>query len=303
MTGAQVAVASGALIGLGVALLVGRLLPAEPDLADALARLSPTPRRRTRTGTGPAAIPGGQERLGLWAVKNLPTGIWARTPAKDLAVLRTSEARFFGQKILYAILGLAIPPLLTGFFALLDLTFPIAVPGVVSVGLAVALFFLPDYNARDEAKQARVEFSRALGAYIDLVALERNGGSGPRQALEVAASVGDSWVFRRLSEELARSRWSGQPPWDALHVLADELGLPDLSDLADIMRLAGDQDAQVYTQLRARSSSMRTAMLTAELARANVIEERMYIPASLLGLVFLCLLIAPSILRLLGATP
>ena len=35
------------------------------------------------------------------------------------------------------------------------------------------MFFLPDYNARDDAKKARAEFTRALGAYIDLVALER----------------------------------------------------------------------------------------------------------------------------------
>ncbi len=302
MTGVQVALASGALIGLGAALLIGLIFPAEPDLVDTLARLTPAPRRRADTDD-PAEVAGGQERLGIWAMKTLPTASWLRTPAKDLAVLRTGPARFLGQKILYAVLGLAIPAMLTGFFALLGLTFPIAVPGIASIGLGVAMFFLPDYNAADEAKQARLEFSRALGAYIDLVALERNGGSGSRQALEVAAQVGDSWVFRRLSEELARSRWSGQPPWDALRGLADELGLPDLSDLADIMRLAGDQDTQVYAQLRARSASMRTAMLTAELAKANLIEERMYIPASLLGLVFLCLLIAPSILRLIGATP
>src|SRR3546814_17692470 len=80
-----------------------------------------------------------------------------------------------------------------------------------------------DLNAVDDAKRARVEFARALGAYIDLVALERHNGSGVRQAMESAAEVADSWVFRRLSEELGRSRWSGLPPWDALHALAEEL--------------------------------------------------------------------------------
>ena len=59
--------------------------------------------------------------------------------------------------------------------------------------------------------------------------------------MEAAALVGDSWVFTRLSEELTRSRWSGQPPWDALHTLADELGLPELEDFADIMRLSGEE--------------------------------------------------------------
>ena len=36
ITGLQLAVLSGGLIGLGLALVVARLLPAEPDLADAL---------------------------------------------------------------------------------------------------------------------------------------------------------------------------------------------------------------------------------------------------------------------------
>ena len=82
--------------------------------------------------------------------------------------------------------------------------------------------------------------------------------------MEAAAEVGDSWVFTRLSEELTRSRWSGLPPWDALHTLAEELGLPELDDFADIMRLSGEEGAGVYATLRARSAAMRTAMLNDE---------------------------------------
>ena len=33
-------------------------------------------------------------------------------------------------------------------------------------------------------------------------------------------------------------------PWEALHGLAEELGLPELDDLADIMRLSGEEGAQ-----------------------------------------------------------
>ena len=159
--------------------------------------------------------------------------------------------------------------------------------------------------AGDDAKKARAEFSRALGAYIDLVALERASGSGARQAMEVAATVGDSWVFRRLAEELARSRWSGVAPWEALHTLGTELGLPELDDLADIMRLSGEEGAQIYANLRARSAGMRSAMLHHELGQANAINERLSIPMSLLGAIFLAMLVAPALLRLVfpGAAP
>ena len=164
------------------------------------------------------------------------------------------------------------------------------------------MFFLPNYNVRDDAKKARAEFSRALGAYIDFVALERNSGAGPRQAMEVAAGVGDSWVFRRLGEELARTRWSGLTPWDALHALALELGLPELDDLADIMRLSGEEGAQIYRSLRARSAGMRSAMLATEKARANEVGEKMSIPMSLLGVIFLAILVAPALLRVIAGS-
>ena len=52
--------------------------------------------------------------------------------------------------------------------------------------------------------------------------------------------------------------------------------------------------------LRARSAAVRGSLLSEELAEANVVEERMYVPASFLGLVFLALLMAPSLLRLFG---
>ncbi len=292
-TGLQLALLAGGLVGLGITLLVVRLLPAEPDLADALERLASN---RVRAAAPTAAS--GKERLGLWAIRVLPPVVWVRTPTRELALLRISPARFYGEKITFAALGLAAPPVLAFFFNLLGLGFPLPVPAIASVGLAGVMFFLPNFNAIDEARKARLEFARALGAYIDLVALERNNGAGPRQATESAASVGDSWVFTRLSEELTRSRWSGLPPWDALHTLAEELGLPELNDFADIMRLSGEEGASVYSNLRARSAAMRTAMLNEEIAQANAVGERMTIPGSLLGVIFMALLVAPSLLRM-----
>ena len=299
-TGLQLALSAGALIALGVVLLVVRLMPAEPDLAEALGRLTPT--RGRANALNPASVSSGKERLGVWAMKALPPAMWVRTPTRELALLRIPLARFYGDKLTFAFLGLLIPPLLAWFFGLIGLGFPVAIPALASLGLAVVTFFLPNYNAVDDARKARLEFTRALGAYIDLVALERHSGSGVRQAMEAAAEVGDSWVFTRLSEELTRSRWSGLPPWDALHTLAEELGLPELDDFADIMRLSGEEGASVYANLRARSAAMCTAMLNDEIAEANAVGERMTIPGSLLGVIFMALLVAPSLLRMFSNT-
>ena len=296
-TGLQLALLGGLLITAGLVLLASRLAPARPDLADALDRLSP---EATRPSGVEMEGSSSAERLGRWGMRLFPIAVWGQPPAQQLALLRISTVRFYGEKLLFGMLGLVVVPLLATLLAVLGWRLPVVLPVVATIGLAVGMFFLPDYNVRDDAKRARTEFARALGAYADLVALERNAGSGPRQALEVAAAVGDSWVFRRLREELAFSNWSGEQPWQALRRLSQELGVPELGDLADIVRLSGEEGAQIYGQLRARSAAMRAAMLNDEVAYANAVGEKLSIPMSLLGVIFLVILIAPALMRVMG---
>jgi Flp pilus assembly protein TadB len=302
MTGLQLALASGTVLGLAVALLVWRLAPSDPDLTDALDRLSPghvVPRRSAGSLDVEESAESGSlvDRIGVWAIKNLPGGAWAHTPRKDLAILQISETRFYGEKVVWALLGLAMPPLFAAFFALIGLPLPFAIPTFGSLGLAALFWFMPNYNATDDAKKARIEFSRALGAYIDMVATGVRDGSSGQQALRSAAEVGDTWVFKRIESELRRARYMTRAPWDSLHGLADDLGVPELDDLADIMQQSGQDGAQIYNNLRARAAALRSAMLSAELGKANAVSERMYIPASLLGIVFMAILVTPSMLR------
>lgn len=302
-TSLQLALLSGALVGLGISLLVWRSRPAQVDLATALDRLSPDRSLATRNPDQAGSIEAdSRDKLGGWAMRALPLDSLGAPPYKELALLRLPVHRFYGEKVLFAVLGLFIPPFLYLVLGLFGTQLPMLLVVLASLGMGIGLFFLPDYNVHDDAAAARKEFGRALASYIDLVALERHSGSGPRQAMEVAASIGDSWVFRRLAEELARSRWSGLPPWDALRRLSDDLGLPELADLADIMRLSGEEGAQVYQTLRSRSQSMRTAELNSALSDANAVGERMSIPMSALGLIFMALLVTPAMLRIMLGT-
>ena len=82
-TGLQVALLGGAFLGLGVVLLIARLMPAEADLAEALTRLTPTRgRANTISSGGPVTAATGKERIGVWAIKALPPAIWIRTPVR-----------------------------------------------------------------------------------------------------------------------------------------------------------------------------------------------------------------------------
>lgn len=284
----------GAVAGAGLALVVAQLVPAPPDLGAALSRLS------QQRPTAPELVATGlQDRLGRAVLSRGGTLPGLRPPLRELSILRIQPHEWLGEKVLLAVVGLASPPLLAALADLLGLPLPWVLPAVLSLSMAALFFALPSLTVRERAAKAREDFARAVGAYIELVALERLAGAGTSQALENAAQVGQSWVFERIREELLRSRLSGTTPWESLSALAEELGVPELGDLSDIMRLAGEEGAQVYEALRARGRSLRTAMLTREQGRANAASERMVLPVAMLALCFALMIATPAMYRLL----
>lgn len=298
----ELGILAGSLAGLGLALVIRELAPSSPHLGAVLVRLHDDSVVQPSGDAGEPSTKSSlfQERLGRLLEVRLPTLVGFRLPRSELDLLRIPTHHYFGEKALWALLGLAFPAIFTLMLGFIGVSLPFTVPTFVGLILAVVMWFLPDIETRQKANNAREEFTRALGAYIDLVALERAGGAGSTQALENAAEVGDSWVFQRLREELARARWSGTTPWEGLHVLSVQLGLTDLDDLADIMRLSGEEGATVYESLRARANGLRNATLSAEHSRANADSERMVMPVALLGVVFMGLLAAPTVMRMLG---
>lgn len=283
----------GGLAGAGLTLVVAQLVPAPPDLGAALERLG-----RQRPQPSPLPATGLRDRLGraLLTRGALP-GL--RPPLRELAILRVQPHVWLGEKVLLGVIGLAFPPCLAALLDVVGVGLPWVLPTLASLGTATLFFALPSMALRNRAAAAREEFARAVGAYIELVALERLAGSGTTQALESAALVGRSWAFERIREELLRSRLSGTTPWQSLSDLAAELGVPELADLSDIMRLAGEEGAQVYEALRARGRGLRTAMLTREQARANAASERMVLPVALLALCFALMIATPAMYHLL----
>lgn len=302
MTGLIGFMICGSILVLGVTLGgVYLFAPARVDAAATLNTLAP-PRTITRPPEKPRPPSGSAERLGTWAQRVLPDSTWIRVPYRELALLRIPVTKFYGRKITAAVGGLLIVLLASLIFTVLGISVPIPITVLAAIGFAGMLFFGPHYDVARAAKTARAEFRRELASYVDAVAVERASGSGVRQAMERAAVLGDHWVWRRLSEELARSRWSGVPPWDALEDLADELSLPQLREITDVLRLAGEEGAAAWDTLRARTVAMRQAILTEDQALANADVQRMAIPAAMLGCMFLALLIAPLLLRIFTRT-
>ena len=279
----------GAVAGAGLAVAVAALVPAPPDLRASIARLHGPSRPSLETGTGTV------RRLVSRLAERLPT------PIADLQVLDRSPERFVWSKVVMGLYGLMLPGVLGGGLVLLGLRVPVALPLGASLLAGLALFFAPDLVIRAQASERRQEFRRAVGAYLNLVALERGADGGPADALTRAAAIGDGWAFRSVSDALVTARVSGEAPWTALAGLATRVGVSDLSDLADVVAVAGDDGAAIATTLAAKADALRASQLADSRAAANAASEKLTLPSVALAFAFLLLICYPALARILGS--
>ncbi|MFE9425470.1 type II secretion system F family protein [Kitasatospora sp. NPDC006697] len=294
MTISPWAILAGAVAAGGLALLISELRPAPPDLGQTLDRLHRPP-DPPRPNSEPEEEERWYDRLGGRALVLL--GI--RVPAQSLALVGREPARYMAHKLLFALVGLTLPGYLSAMVAVLGYPPPIAVPLVVSLGLAVLGWMVPDAVVQSEAKEARTEYLHGISAYLELVALERAADHGPAEAMRRAASVGRGAVFRRLQDALERAATDRVPPWEGLEALSGELGLTQLQDVADIMRLSGTDGAAVYDTLRARAKGLRDELLADDLAKAGATSEQMVAPGAALTLLMTLLIVYPAIYQML----
>lgn len=285
---------AGVLLGAGATVIVRALVRDVPDLAAALARLD---------GTEPgAAEPTGGSPVRRWWLRTAPrwaSGLGLDRCAAHLTLLDLTPADLLARKAGYGLLGVAFPPVMVAVMAVVGLTLPWPVPAVTGLVLGGVLFWVPDLDLRRRAAAAREELRRAVCVFLELVALERAADAGAVEALDRAAMVGDGRAFTLIRDALLRAQLQGTPPWTELDAVAVRIRVPDLGDVADIMRLSGEDGAAVYATLRARAAGLRTAILAQETAAANAASEHMVVPVALLGVAFLALLGYPALARLL----
>lgn len=264
----------GAMIGLGAWVLGRALRPATPALAPQLARLAEP------IATPSAARRVSLERLALDVTKRL--GLDLALHRQDLAITDRQASGLAVAKLGGATAGVAIPVLLWVALGLGDVWVnPVFALGAACLGACIG-WFVPTLSLRAEARARRAEFVAALALYLDLVAVSLAGGNGAQTALRHAASVGDTWAFRRVRGALTRADLGNRSPWDELGELADEIGVDDLAELTSSMQLAGTTGARVRATLVAKASSTRQRQLATVEQEANEASERMSVPLVLM---------------------
>ncbi|MDR2896928.1 MAG: hypothetical protein LBV30_09825 [Propionibacteriaceae bacterium] len=294
MTATQALLLAGGAVGLGLWACLVALTPRQVSLRSALAFLEAAP-----GPVEPAEAVGGFERIGHWGLQHLPSSL-LQLPEADLCLLNLTRSQLIARQLVGATLGLIAPALAGAVSASLTGLASPAWPVIASMIAAILGWWLPLAHVKRQAAEQRRCWTMALACYTDLVALERASGSGSSQALETVAHLMPTPIFWRIARQLDLARWSGQPSWSGLHQLADQIDLVDLADLADIIRLADTEGAAVAKGLAAKSRSLREAQQAADQAAGNARNEQLSLPVSILGIVFLAILITPALLTMLG---
>jgi Flp pilus assembly protein TadB len=298
------ALLGGALVGLGVLVLVLALRPARVGIAAGIARLDSSRQapaypisEAIRTSEG---LSGWRLRLGSQLATALESrGMRVQALRSDLALLDRSLEGFLANMALVAVGGLLLGPMLLGLGMLAGVDLGLTVPLGLALLFAVLGALLPLAAVRREALERRQDFRHAVGAFLDLVSMNLAGGRGVPEALTAAAAIGGGWPFARLRDTLAFSRLQGLTPWAALGRLGDEVGLNELRDLSAALTLVADDGAKIRASLAARAATLRRRELAEMEGKAGQRSQSMLVAQMLIVLGYLLFLAYPAVNRIL----
>jgi tight adherence protein C len=288
----------GAGLGVGLWGLAVWLVPPRPPLralVDRLHATPPPPPILTADSDGWAL------RIGKPFVKPLAAlGLPNRRMHGDLAVTGKSAHHHLAEKATLALTGLMLPILVELLLVLAGLGLSWHLPALAGLLLAVGGFLLPDLTVRQEAERRRATFRHALTAYLNLIRILLAGGAGVDAALSDAVGIGRGWAFQQLRRALITARITRTTPWTTLGQLGTELEVPQLSELAASVSLAGTEGARVRASLAAKAAALRTRELTDAEGEAQAATERMSLPVVLLFGAFLVFIGFPALAHVLG---
>lgn len=285
-----VVVVAGALVGGGLWLMWTGWVPARPSLRWALDRLGqPVP------DIVPVSRDSFDARLGAKVRKIGLVDQTVEAMRTDLRVLRRSPDEQAAIIVAYGLLGFLWAPVVAAGAWLVGVRLPIAIPlwlALAGAGIGVVTAIR---TAKTTAAQRRRAFSHALSSFCDVTGMCLAAGRGVESSLETAAHTGHGWAFAELQTAMRAGYVRGDTPWEALGRLGEDADLPDLTELAAALSLAGEEGAAVRDTVTSKAKAIRER-LTADAERtAATTTERMGVPATLLLLGFIIFLGFPAL--------
>ena len=295
---------AGAVFGAGLFLFAFALIPRRLSLARQLAALD-APRYALRPATGSAEDKESElsRRLGSGLARLCAEQGWEFPSLRaNLSLVGKSFENYLATKVLLAFFGLLIVPLFFAILGVAGLHVPIVIPVWLALAVAAIFFFLPDLELKQKAETYRKDFRHAVGAFLDLVAMNLAGGRGVPEALMAASEIGGGWALWRIRDALANARITGQTPWQALGLLGEEVRVDELRDLSAALSLVSEDGAKVRESLTARAASLRRREIAELEGQAGERSQSMLVAQMVMCAGFMVFLIFPAVIALLGSS-
>lgn len=293
----------GAVTGLGIFLLVIALMPRRVSLARRVAAFDLGANGQARPAS---RAPEGREsqfsrKLGSVLARFCAEQGWEFPSLRaNLSLAGKSFESFLATKLLLAVFGLLLAPVMLTVLTVFGINVPVVVPVWAGLLLAAIFFFLPDIELKQKVNKRRRDFRHAIGAFLDLVAMNLSGGRGVPEALMSASEIGTGWAMWRIRDALVNARITGQTPWQALGALGEEVRVNELRDLAAALSLVAEDGAKVRESLTTRAVSLRRRELAELQGQAAERSQSMLVAQMLLAAAFLVFLVYPAVRTLLG---
>jgi tight adherence protein C len=291
----------GAVAGLGLFLMGFALTPRRVSLARQLAAFDAGRPARAWSRAAQEQESEFSRRLGAALAKFCAEQGWEFPSLRaNLALIGKSFENYLATKVLLAIFGLLFAPILLAAVTVSGFHVSFVIPVWVGLVFAVSFFFLPDLELRQKVEKRRRDFRHAIGAFLDLVAMNLSGGRGVPEALMSASEIGTGWAMWRIRDALVNARITGQTPWQALGALGEEVRIDELRDLSAALSLVAEDGAKVRESLTTRAVSLRRRELADLQGQAGERSQSMLVAQMLLCAAFLIFLVYPAVQALLG---
>lgn len=288
--------------GVGLWLLLVAVVPSRPSLAASLALL-----RGGAAGAGSApAGPWPEQHARGWRVEigqtaaqaALALGVQFRGLRNDLAVMGRPLEAHLAAKVIAAVVAALAAPALVGLLSVGGVQVPWVLPVWLALALALVGFMLPDQRLRRAATARRAAIRYAVGALLNLVAINLAGGAEVEQALHNALRVSHGWAFTLIRNTVQRAQVNREKAWAALGRLGEQFDVDDLAQLAQHMALAGDEGARMREALIQMAVSIGQRELAEAETHANEASEYMALPLTVLAIGFTLFLLYPALMQL-----
>jgi tight adherence protein C len=223
-----------------------------------------------------------EQRLGEAAVTAL-TGLgrnYSRLEA-DLPIAGSTLTGLMGQAVILTVAGAGLGLFLAAVLATSGLVLPLSGQLAVVAVLALLCGRAPFMAAKQRAVNRRRSFVHTLGTLLDFLAIELAAGAGIKDGLTHALELGQGWAFELMHERVLLARNAGRHEWLALEELGQEIGVPELVELAGSVALARLQGATARDTLIAKARELRRRQITTAEADARRATERAGAPIAI----------------------